>query len=584
MKKINKLLLILTLFILILLSVGYSSYSSVMSINDLTAFIRINKDIRITRLSVESSNSGGVSYYEDYNVSSISSNLYLPNSNSSVTFKITITNIDGPEMGIYSISGLPENLDYTISNYILKDKICDSNNNCSLGISKEIYLTIKYKNYDPSNKEYNLTLDFDFREVHSITYENVDASLYRNEVLNGDKLEVDFGTNVVHCVIKDANGNELSGNGIYYEFSNGKLIIYSVTDDLIISVSDTAPLPTLISTIRNLYLNAQKRTVTDGEASYYYADSVQLMNDGLDTNGNITYDETKGNIRYFGYDYYSVNNYIYFNCDDYSDTSSCETWRIIGIVDGKVKIINISGIGNFSWDYNYNDNQVLGSGYEANWNTSSLNKLLNGAYYNNLNTEYYNYSDGSESIGGGGGSFLPGPDDDFGDEDLGSSEDSMGEYPENNSYYTNFNDDDIGITDATRTNNLILDVEWHINKVLYDDYSMSVFTIYQQEQQGAMTFTGRIGLPDLSDVLFSDEYFSYGSWMGNRIEEGWTLTTQDDNYVYYISERGPRTVEPIHRGYFGSPIVLPTLYLSTKIVVDPATDGSESNPYKLIVE
>ena len=582
MKKINKSLLILTLFILILLSIGYSSYSSVLSINNLSAFIRINKDIRITGLSVESSNSGGVSYYEDYNVSSISSNLYLPNSNSSVTYKLTITNIDGPEMGIYSINGLPENLDYTISNYILKDKICDSNNNCSFGISKEIYITIKYKNFDSNNKEYNLTLNFDFREVHSITYENVDASLYKKEVLNGDKLEVDFGDSIVYCVIKDGNGNEMVADGVYYEFNNGKLIVYNVTDDLIISVSETAPLPTLISTIKKLYLNAQKRTVNDGEASYYYADSVQLMNDGLDTNGNITYDETKGNIRYFGYDYYSVNNYIYFNCDDYSDTSTCETWRIIGIVDGKVKIINTSGIGTFSWDYNYNDNQVLGSGYEANWNTSSLNKLLNGAYYNNLNTEYYNYSDSSDSIGGG--DFIPGPDDDFGDEDLGSSEDSTGEYPDNNSYYTRFKDNGIGITDATRTNNLILDAEWHINKVSYDGYSMSIFQIYQQEQQGELTFTGRIGLADLSDVIFSDEYFSYGSWMGNRIEEGWTLTTHDDNYVYYISERGPTTVEPIHRGYFGSPSVLPALYLSPKIVVDPATDGSKSNPYKLIIE
>mgnify|MGYP003302935366 CR=1 FL=1 len=48
-----------------------------------------------------------------------------------------------------------------------------------------------------------------------------------------------------------------------------------------------------------------------------------------------------------------VNNYIYFNCSDYSkqDDTTCERWRIVGVFDGRVKIIrdekyesNIGGI------------------------------------------------------------------------------------------------------------------------------------------------------------------------------------------------------------------------------------------------
>ena len=54
---------------------------------------------------------------------------------------------------------------------------------------------------------------------------------------------------------------------------------------------------------------------------------------------------TEGNIRYFGPSD-SVNNYIYFNCETYSDTN-CELWRIIGIEDGKVKIIRNESIGNY---------------------------------------------------------------------------------------------------------------------------------------------------------------------------------------------------------------------------------------------
>ena len=55
------------------------------------------------------------------------------------------------------------------------------------------------------------------------------------------------------------------------------------------------------------------------------------------------------NIRYYGA---SPNNYIYFNCSDYSNQSSstCETWRIIGVFEGKVKLIRGSQIGPYSWD------------------------------------------------------------------------------------------------------------------------------------------------------------------------------------------------------------------------------------------
>ena len=60
-------------------------------------------------------------------------------------------------------------------------------------------------------------------------------------------------------------------------------------------------------------------------------------------------------------DTYPLNNYIYFNCSDYSNQSSstCETWRIIGIFDGKVKIMRNNTIGELAWDYDKNDNSSL---------------------------------------------------------------------------------------------------------------------------------------------------------------------------------------------------------------------------------
>ena len=56
-----------------------------------------------------------------------------------------------------------------------------------------------------------------------------------------------------------------------------------------------------------------------------------------------------GNIRYYGA---SPNNYIYFNCSNYSNQSSstCEIWRIIGVFEGKVKIMRNEVIGDYSWN------------------------------------------------------------------------------------------------------------------------------------------------------------------------------------------------------------------------------------------
>ena len=94
---------------------------------------------------------------------------------------------------------------------------------------------------------------------------------------------------------------------------------------------------TLATQITNLYNTATKTPVTNNSITYQYDTTNSLMKDVGD------------NIRYYGA---SPNNYIYFNCSDYSNQSSstCETWRIIGVFEGKVKLIRGSQIGSYSWD------------------------------------------------------------------------------------------------------------------------------------------------------------------------------------------------------------------------------------------
>ncbi len=76
------------------------------------------------------------------------------------------------------------------------------------------------------------------------------------------------------------------------------------------------------------------------------------------------------NIRYYGS---NPNNYIKFNCEEYPNTN-CETWRIIGIVDGKVKLMRSVSIGEYSWDSS--EGSIGGTGTEVMGNDSSNNSKV----------------------------------------------------------------------------------------------------------------------------------------------------------------------------------------------------------------
>ncbi len=90
------------------------------------------------------------------------------------------------------------------------------------------------------------------------------------------------------------------------------------------------------------------------------------ITDLLPSNPDELYEDEHGDIRYYGK---SPNNYVSFNN---------ELWRIIGVIDGKIKIIRNESIGSMQWN-SYSSN---------NWDNSSLKTYLNGTYYNSINEPY----------------------------------------------------------------------------------------------------------------------------------------------------------------------------------------------------
>lgn len=174
-------------------------------------------------------NNGGTTTYLDYNVRNIQAGIKLPNTNSSVTFNVQVTNIGSTEVGIKEITGLPDNLDYKILNYNLKDKICDEDNVCKLGIQKEIQVQIKYKEgyYDSSNTLYNVVANFNFQPFYSVTYTDIEGEGYPTEILGGETLTVDFGDSSPNIKVK-INNIETTN----YTYENGVLTLPNVSGNV----------------------------------------------------------------------------------------------------------------------------------------------------------------------------------------------------------------------------------------------------------------------------------------------------------------------------------------------------------------
>ena len=158
---------------------------------------------------------------------------------------------------------------------------------------------------------------------------------------------------------------------------------------------------TAAETIRNLYLDNRDSRVTSNSISYQRATSVGLMNDRL---GNANNGIDDGNVRYYGA---NPNNYIWLG-DNYESafnftsngvsttraSGSKKLWRIIGVFDGRLKVITADPITTTSLAYDTSINNTTGgnSGYGINqwgetedtngdpYNGADLMRLLNPGY------------------------------------------------------------------------------------------------------------------------------------------------------------------------------------------------------------
>ena len=325
------------------------------------------------------------------------------------------------------------------------------------------------------------------------------------------------------------------------------------------------------------YLNSTKTDASNNGIVYH-----------LDTDHNLISD-IAGNVRYYGA---NPNNYIYFNCDDYSNQTAdtCEVWRIIGVFDGKIKLIRNSVIGNYSWDTSastVNSGQGYNQwGENGDYKGADLMKLLNPGYSDNT--------------------------------DLNSSGSSI---KVNNSLYYNAGSGTCynGESNATKTcdftktglkndqtRNLISKTLYYLGG--YDSPKVYSDQMYEYERgtklgtnpYASSTWEGYVALPYASDYGYAADFnsctqnlFDYDNtsctstnWMKSIFSSSYNwLLPPNSGYSYFAWN----VFSPGHVNNLSNSLVYidcgaaPVLYLESNANIDGATTGTSDNPYKLVV-
>lgn len=367
--------------------------------------------------------------------------------------------------------------------------------------------------------------------------------------------EGNFSTMVVGANTIYSNSISSSGttNFIFYLYIDGNsennlnMMNKSLVGTIAVEATDKESFTTYIT---NLYESATKTTVTNNSITYQYDTTNSLMKDI----GN--------NIRYYGA---SPNNYIYFNCSDYSNQSSstCETWRIIGVFDGKVKLIRNESIGAYSWDNKERD---------STWETASLMKLLNPGYE-------------SETVGGS----------------LYYNSGSGNCYSGQSKATTACNFTLSGLKDNF-TKNVIAEHDWNIGP------TNQKYVNAEYENEVKNKFKAYVGLPNVSDYgyatnlkLCTSELVNYSN--SECKDNNWMfyMATGSKKMAYFInyasnSGLGVLAINALTEGgnveIFDNDIndtipttssdIFPTVYLSNLVSITDGT-GTSSNPYQLQV-
>lgn len=357
--------------------------------------------------------------------------------------------------------------------------------------------------------------------------------------------EGNFSTMVVGANTIYSNSISSSGttNFTFYLYIDGNsennlnMMNKSLVGSIVVEAQEKQ-FETFSTVIENLMADGEKETVTGKGTDYEYNTTNSIMFDNFE------------NYRYYGA---NPNNYVYFNCDDYSNQSSstCEVWRIIGVFNNgilthQIKIIRNESIGTYQ-------TAEVGNEEFGAFTDSNLSYTLNNEAGSKEAT-YWSRTLGTCNL--------------------------------NTNYKCDFSK--TGLKNTT-TRDLISNVSWFIpNSIEGDLYPNE---LYQGEIDGSTTAGEMISIMYKSDYgyatdirkcniqvnLYNSSECTENNWLFLGSRE-WIMGTTENNYykAYIVAENGAVGTYSLT----SEANVRPTLYLKTEQTIKSGT-GTLADPYQL---
>lgn len=432
----------------------------------------------------------------------------------------------------------------------LADVIFNSGNDISTSTLAPVYnytdgekttFSINNKDTTGASLDYNIKLN-----ITSIASELKSSDLKyvllkdNTIVKEGNFSTIITGTNTIYS---DSISSSGTINFTFYLYIDGNsennlnMINKSLVGNITVEAQEKQ-YETFSTVIENLMADGEKETVTGKGTDYEYNTTNSIMFDNFE------------NYRYYGA---NPNNYVYFNCDDYSNQSSstCEVWRIIGVFNNgilthQIKIIRNESIGT------YQTNEV-----------------------------------GNEEIGAFTDSYLSYTlNNEAGSKEATYWSRTLGTCDLNTNYKCDFSK--TGLKNTT-TRDLISNVSWFIpNSIEGDLYPNE---LYQGEIDGSTTAGEMISIMYKSDYgyatdirkcniqvnLYNSSECTENNWLFLGSRE-WIMGTTENNYykAYIVAENGAVGTYSLT----SEANVRPTLYLKTEQTIKSGT-GTLADPYQL---
>ena len=329
-------------------------------------------NIEIKEVSVVETSDNATIDISSFNGLTINTDLMLHNLDEYVTYKIVLKNNTSND---YEIESITDNnkLEYITNTYEVFDKKIDSKSEIELLVTTKYIKRISTYKEDYKN---NIKITINYNNGESTIIENNVTETNPNTYDNINKFIITFILSLIIILIILFRNKKIKG----IAFLLGLMILLPSVEALLVSIS--------ITNNMNLTLYA---------GNYLNSEIVDNSNDvdvnySEDTKGSafkFEHPETLQTSELIAYRYIGdePNNYIYFNCTDEEDTSTCEMWRIIGTFDVEDENGNIERrtkiIPNYSLSTMWKEDNL-----NNDWYTSSVREYLNeGEFWNKLSNK-----------------------------------------------------------------------------------------------------------------------------------------------------------------------------------------------------